>query len=306
MYKPGFENTIPRKPDCFVVGAPKCGTTSLYYYFSQHSEIFLLPKELHFFCNDLHFSNPQCSEERYKLELQKATNQSLIADVETYNLCSKNAAQNIYQMNPDAKIIIMLRNPVRFLQSLHAQHRVNGSQPIVELAQAYDQGGINSLAHHHTSALELYNYQEMANFLPQVKRYYDHFPKRNIKVLLLENIQADTRSELNEVWRFLKLEAPQSLDLATQNKRKTISNYKLYSWIKSGKGLGKKIGKAVFRNSSKRKAFKEKLLSRFLQETNRKEAIEPQLYSRIFDEYEQDFDTLAKITGVDFSPWYSN
>ena len=43
-----------RKPDFFIVGAPKCGTTSLYYYLRQHPEIFLPDyKEPHYFGKDL-------------------------------------------------------------------------------------------------------------------------------------------------------------------------------------------------------------------------------------------------------------
>ncbi|MCH9035408.1 MAG: sulfotransferase [Planctomycetes bacterium] len=42
------------KPDFFIVGAPKCGTTSLYEYLRQHPEVFMSRiKEPHFFGRDL-------------------------------------------------------------------------------------------------------------------------------------------------------------------------------------------------------------------------------------------------------------
>ena len=42
-------------PNLFIVGAPKCGTTSLHYWLSQHPEIFMSdPKEPFYFCKDLH------------------------------------------------------------------------------------------------------------------------------------------------------------------------------------------------------------------------------------------------------------
>ncbi|MGH8487287.1 MAG: sulfotransferase [Gammaproteobacteria bacterium] len=45
-----------RKPDFFIVGAPKCGPTALRHYLSQHPDIFLPEKEMHCFGSDLRFT----------------------------------------------------------------------------------------------------------------------------------------------------------------------------------------------------------------------------------------------------------
>ena len=44
-------------PNFFIIGAPKCGTTSLQYYLEQHHDVFFAPKELHFFGEDLKIKN---------------------------------------------------------------------------------------------------------------------------------------------------------------------------------------------------------------------------------------------------------
>ena len=56
-----------RRPDLFIVGAPKCGTTALYAYLRRHPEIFMSPlKEPHFFGSDLVFADrPPLSEQEY-------------------------------------------------------------------------------------------------------------------------------------------------------------------------------------------------------------------------------------------------
>ncbi|MGI0040227.1 MAG: sulfotransferase, partial [Nitrososphaera sp.] len=45
-----------RKPDFFIVGAPKCGTTAIQYYLGQHPDIFLPDKEMDFFGSDQQFT----------------------------------------------------------------------------------------------------------------------------------------------------------------------------------------------------------------------------------------------------------
>jgi len=54
---------VKRKPNFFIVGAPKCGTTALDCYLRQHPEIFMAPKELHYFGADLLLRQPLKSRE---------------------------------------------------------------------------------------------------------------------------------------------------------------------------------------------------------------------------------------------------
>ena len=54
-----------KKPDFFIVGAPKCGTTAMDEYLRQHPDIFMSAKELHFFGKDLCFTLPRISKKSY-------------------------------------------------------------------------------------------------------------------------------------------------------------------------------------------------------------------------------------------------
>ena len=55
-----------RKPNFFVVGAPKCGTTALYQYLAQHPDVFLPEtKEVHYFGSDLYLPGETRSEQEY-------------------------------------------------------------------------------------------------------------------------------------------------------------------------------------------------------------------------------------------------
>ena len=110
------------KPNLFIVGAPKCGTTFLYHYLKQHPEIYFPDfKEPHFFGSDLIRKNGayDLSLNNYKSLFN--SDKKIIGEASTFYIFSKNAAKEIYDFNPDAKIIIMLRNLVDLAYSLHSQ-----------------------------------------------------------------------------------------------------------------------------------------------------------------------------------------
>src|SRR5580698_1501830 len=103
------------KPNFFIVGAPKSGTTSLYDYLKEHPQVFLPKKELYYFCYDLTFRTPPISENIYLKYYTDANNQKAVGDASVYYLLSPGAAKKIKDFNPEAKIIVMLRNPIQMV-----------------------------------------------------------------------------------------------------------------------------------------------------------------------------------------------
>ncbi|MFI5136136.1 MAG: sulfotransferase, partial [Chitinophagales bacterium] len=127
-----------RKPDFFIVGAPKSGTTSLYFYLKSHPEIFLpRRKELLYFCDDLHFMYPILNEQQFLDYYVDVKSERAVGEVSVWNLYSKNAAKNIFRFNPEAKIIAIIRNPADALYSLHSNHVFNQNEIISDFAEAW-------------------------------------------------------------------------------------------------------------------------------------------------------------------------
>ena len=115
------------KPSFFIVGAPKCGTTSLCKYLEQHPDIFIPSiKELYYFCTDSTGKKRANTLEEY-LSFFEGGKGKLCGEGSVWYLFSKEAASEIYKFNPEAKIIIMLREPVSLMYSLHSMHLANGS-----------------------------------------------------------------------------------------------------------------------------------------------------------------------------------
>ncbi len=103
-----------RKPDFFIIGAPKCGTTALATYLAEHPNIQLSdPKEPHYFCKDLKAGGPPVASDkdyvrRFFPGLEES-GASAAGEASVWYLYSDVAVRNILRFQPDAKFIVMLR-----------------------------------------------------------------------------------------------------------------------------------------------------------------------------------------------------
>ena len=112
-----------KHPNFFISGAPRCGTTALYTYLSEHPQIFMSEvKELNYFASD--FPNVQKitfkSVDDYHKVFAKADERHLaVGEASPFYLFSQVAFQNMAAYNPAAKVILTLRHPVDFVESYH-------------------------------------------------------------------------------------------------------------------------------------------------------------------------------------------
>ena len=95
-----------KKPNFFLVGAPKCGTTFIYNSLREHPDIYLAEqKELHFFAPDLYPPN-YISEKQYHKTFENALSEKIIGEASVWYLYSDVAARLIKEYNSEAKILI--------------------------------------------------------------------------------------------------------------------------------------------------------------------------------------------------------
>ena len=126
-----------KKPNFFIIGAPKCGTTSMASWLSEHPSIYMSPvKEPHHYSGDFNYGDYR-DLNKY-LSLFKEANESHIAvgEASAWYLNSKKAIFNIEAENPNAKYIVLLRNPVEMAPSLHQQLIFSGKEDIKNFEEA--------------------------------------------------------------------------------------------------------------------------------------------------------------------------
>jgi hypothetical protein len=212
------------KPNLFIVGQPKSGTTALHQFLGQHPEIYMSSvKEPHFFCADFHLESDRAygkqrfydyrSESAYLQLFNKAKNKGknvkILGESSTNYLYSQVAAEKIHNFNPDAKIIIVLREPAKFLYSLHSHYvkftEENEPDFLTALALEAKRKNEQALSPRVTSPSYLY-YSQRVQYYQQVKRYCDRFKPEQIKVIIFEEFQAANERIFGEVLKFLGVE----------------------------------------------------------------------------------------------------
>lgn len=182
----------PKWPDFFLVGAMKAGTTSLHSYLSAHPEISMSePKEPGYFSRDDRFKK---GIDWYQSHFKSASVDQIWGDSSTcYSRrpIYQYSADRIYDVNPNAKIIYIVRDPVLRAYS-HYKHRMeealisNGKTMTYKEFLLSDEEVLIS-----------------GKYYYQIKKYYDLFGARNIHICNFDDLIKDPVMVMGYVHRFL-------------------------------------------------------------------------------------------------------
>ena len=187
-------------PDFFIVGAAKAGTTSLFNYLIQHPQIFVPSiKEPHFFSDYVHAGAPKLEGIADYLNLfRQCQAHQHAGDVSTSYLYSRNAAERIRDLQPNAKIVIVLRNPIDRAYSFYWYNRNRFVEPLsFEEALRQEPQRIADGWHFR------FHYVESGKYHGQVKRYLDTFGADAVKVYLFEDLVRDADILCRDIFSFL-------------------------------------------------------------------------------------------------------
>ncbi|MCF6277334.1 MAG: sulfotransferase [Anaerolineales bacterium] len=199
-----------KQPNCFIAGAPRCGTSALYRYLSEHPKVFMPEvKELNYFAED--FPNVQKiafkSYEDYLKVFEKADeNHIAIGDASPFYLFSTVAFEKMAEAIPDAKIIISLRNPVDFI---HSYHRLNLSllrEDETDLEKAWNLQALRAQGKNlptNTREPKLLMYGEVGLFGKYIENLYRFFPREQVKIILLDDLTTNTKAVYEYILDFL-------------------------------------------------------------------------------------------------------
>ncbi|MEC4984436.1 MAG: sulfotransferase [Oscillatoria sp. PMC 1068.18] len=233
-----------KKPNFFIVGAPKCGTTSLYFYLKQHPDIFMPEdkKEPHFFCTDFAAGHWHIRDLQTYLNLfASAHNEKMLGEASTFYLYSQNASREIKKFCPNAKIIIMLRNPVDMLYSYHNYMCWRGQENIFDFEQALaaesarKQGKQQPNSVIQNLAIECLYYRELVKYSQQVQRYQDLFGKENVLIIIFDEFIKQTANIYREVLIFLDVNATFVPEFKVINigKKRSVKNKNLRKVVRN-------------------------------------------------------------------------
>jgi len=194
-------------PNFFILGAPKCGTTSLARWLTDHPEVFLSPvKEPHYFSTDLTNRSVK-SPRQYELQFDGVKDaHRAVGEASTWYLYSKEAVPNIERECPNARYIVMTRDPVEMAHSLYHHNRrvLHEDQPTFEEAWALQEERATGRRIPGSCVEPAFlQYKEACSLGSLLERLYATVPEERVLHIPLERMQADPAGEYQRVLSFL-------------------------------------------------------------------------------------------------------
>ena len=276
-----------KNPNLFIVGAPKSGTTFLYHYLKKHSEIYFPDfKEPHFFGSDLQRRNGAYNLSLNEYQSLFETDKKIIGEASTFYLFSDNAAKEIHDFNPKAKIIIMLRDLVDLVHSLHSQFVFSGDEVIEDFSHALalenKRLSGQNIPKQTTVVNKLFYTSNILSLPKNIQSFIDHFGRENIKFIDLKEIKKNPERVYSETLEFLKIDSSfNAPKFKVINKNKTYKSKTMRNFIKKY---------SIFLGNLRSKFFKKPLgIIKILESINKSEndrvSMPDDLYKKLSDQF---------------------
>jgi hypothetical protein len=292
---------MPR-PNFFIVGAPRCGTTAMYEYLRHHPQVFMpYRKEPVYFGSDLAKRPPYLDEAGYLALFEPAGDAKAIGEATVWYLYSQTAPDEIKAMAPDARIIIMLRNPIEMIHSLHRHWLWSENEDLAEFGDAIDAEPDRIAGRRLPPNTEQpigLRYTWLGKYTPHVQRWLDAFGPERVLVLIYDDLADDGRRVGRQTLAFLDVDTSfdAEFEVVNQNKRARSPRLQRLSRSRGFMRVASKLPPRLFH-----------LLWRGLQRANirpePRSPIEPELRRRLAAEFAPDVADLGRLLGRDLSHW---
>lgn len=308
-------------PNFFIVGVVKGGTTSMYQYLAQHPEVYMSPiKETNFFSREaidestftrdyrhdvdvnlkeylesdfrekIHIAHVTSDEDYLKL-FKKVNSEKAIGEISNSYILYPGVAEKIYAFNPQAKIIMILRNPAerafsQYVMNLRQGKTLNKSflHEILEDNKKPVQGWGAS-----------HQYLSIGKYYEQVKRYYEVFPKEQIKVFFYDDYKSNPKAVMDELATFLNLN-PFTFNTQEKYNEAGMPRFSKLNYFINQFGVVSFVKKLVpreWRQSFKKAMYTEESIPKMTKEERK----------FLIDYYREDILKLEKLLQKDLSGW---
>jgi hypothetical protein len=310
----------------FIVGAPRCGTTTLASFLQQHPDVcFSVVKEPHFFSRDDVAAVPEneleslVAEEYWQRFFGHCEGDpKLYAEGSVTYLYVPERMAPILALWPESKFVIALRDPISMLPSLHARLLVTGDETIRDFSTAWSKIGERAQGKSiPKSAIDprwlRYDWAGMLGL--NVDRFIKAVGREKCHIVLFDDLSRDPQGTYRELCRFLGIEPWSGTDFQPQRINKSIR----IGWLQR---LMKRPPKAVrtalagekFHQREKQVGTSEsralstifRLRKRLLQWNKipaKREPLDPGVRQQIIDRLRDDVILLSKTIDRDLSHW---
>jgi len=282
--------------DFFIVGAPKAGTTSLFYYLNKNKGICMSSiKEPNFFSSQelkiqkIYYDSLILDNlKEYERIFTPKNKQQIIGEASVSYLFYPNVANRIFDYNPRSKIIIILRDPVERAFSHYSMDLRLG-----HIKQSLDE--LFDLGLNNKDNLFFQQYILLGQYYEQVNRYIEVFGRENICVKFYDELKLDASSFYSDILKFLQQENDHNIDFNQPFNKSKLPSNKFIKWLYSWPII-RKIS-LIFLPLSVIKFIN----INFFKENNN--IINNDLKSKLHSFFLEDIEKLEKLLSKDLNSW---
>jgi len=279
-------------PNFFIVGAPRAGTTSMYEFLKRTPGVYMSAiKEPHYFSRfkpQYMYGNPIRDKKKYLSLFKDVKNEVAIGEASTSYLWDSEACTEIHKVIPNARIVIMLRDPVKRSFS-HYLMRVGGGQTL-SFSDIIKLSLNASSQDYYTSIIVNGGF-----YADQVKRYLDIFGHSKVKIIIFEEFIKNPKKIVNELLEFLEVNSKVPDNISTIHNEFTVPRGKTITSLLKNRFI-RKIGERV--PVTYYEPFVKKILGKKIPKP--KISLEDRVF--LEDLYKKDIQKLKIILGLEL-PW---
>ncbi len=230
-----------RPPDFFIVGQPKSGTTALYEMLRRHPQIYMPDrKEPWYLASELHERTPRRpggtpqTVEEYLAWFEGARPDQRVGEASALYLWSRTAAERIAQLQPDARIVAILREPASLLRSLHTQFVRSYIETESDFLRAISLEGARREGRHlapHSYWPQALLYSEHVRYVEQLRRFHAVFSPEQVLVLIYDDFQQDNEATVRTVLRFLEVDDTAPIEVMAANPTMGVRSQRLHELV---------------------------------------------------------------------------
>jgi len=294
------------KQNFFIIGAPKCGTTSLAAWLAEHPNIFIPPvKEPFFFSTDIRQGYIHTWNAYLHLFDEADSVHGAVGEASTSYLFSRAAVPAIEKEFPAARYIVMLRNPVDMAYAFHDQLLRNCHENVKDFRKAWLLASERRAGRQVPRWCEnsiLLDYPAWCQLGAQLERLYTTVPRERVLVLVFDDMKEEPREEYVRTLEFLRVSDDGRREFPVYNPARELrwrsigkALYMIYegvSWAKYVSGILPRRGIGLVR-----------LIQRLSERRRVRPVLPPDLRAELIDYFDTDISRLEQLLGREFPTW---
>lgn len=286
---------MPR-PNVFLIGVEKAGTTSLAHYMGEHPDVFALVHHPSRFFSlgdariaEIGRETKRSAKEHWAL-FAKAGDERVVAETQPAYFPVARTPPRIHHYAPDAKLVVVLRQPAWRAWSHFQFLQREALEPLSDFGEALDAEEARQRDDWHYR----YFYRDTGRYARHLRQWFDHFPKDRFLILRYEELRDRPGDVVREVYRFLDVAEDFRPDFS---KRYNLSGTPRTATARVLLGTARPLRRWLARR------LPHPLVQAARRTLTRREDPPLRTLERLTREFREDMEELEELLGWDLSNW---